>query len=277
MIWVIVAVFGIGTLAGPLPLSAITGAFSGLVGPKEVHVDPQEKARLNEYAGTVNGLIAAYPDRNVAVATVDVATGSPLTLGSAGTFTGASTAKLITAVTLLDQVEKEKIDLDQTIKGEPARTLLENMIVWSDNGAWQVLNKYLTHDVLDAYTAQTGWHEYDPKVNSVLPAEMVILVAKLYKGELLDAGHTKLLLSFMQRANKREYIVSAVPDGYTVYHKAGWLEGLMHDIAIITDGRRTIVLAIYTFQQTGEGDSASNRQLFGDITAAALKAYFPAQ
>jgi beta-lactamase class A len=62
-----------------------------------------------------------------------------------------------------------------------------------------------------------------------------------------------------------------------VYHKAGWLDGLMHDVAIISNGQKTIVLSIYSYNKVSEGDSPANQEVFKQITQAALQAYFPTQ
>lgn len=229
---------------------------------------------MDSYTEAVNALIAARPDQNITVSAVDLSDSSVVTLGNPGTYTGASTSKLITAITLLDQVEKGKASLDTKIKGESVRFWLQRMVVDSDNGAWENLNGYLTHTTLRTFMARQGWTEYDPKVNTLLPADMAQLMQKLYAGELLDKDNTSLLLSLMKDANKQEYIVDAVPEGYKVYHKAGWLNGLMHDVAIISDGQKTIVLAIYTFQNDGEADSPDNRELFKSVTEETLKAYF---
>lgn len=231
---------------------------------------------MESYKSAVNALIAAHPDRSIAVSTIDLSDNSAVTVGNPGTYTGASTSKLISAIVYLDQVERGKTTLDRKIKGETASFWLQRMIVDSDNGAWQNINDYLTHPTLRTYMARQGWTEYDPSVNTLLPAEMAGLMQKLYQGELLDKDHTALLLDLMRDANKQDYIVSAVPvdKGYSVYHKAGWLNGLMHDVAIISDGTKTIVLAIYTFQESGEADGPENRELFKAITEATLEAYF---
>jgi beta-lactamase class A len=238
------------------------------VSPTASHVQtPSETdTRIQTYTDTINSLVAANRDENITVSTIDLSNDSRLTLGDPGTYTAASTAKMITAITLLHEVEQGRATLNKSLEGQKARQLLQNMVVNSDNAAWQTLNSYLTHDTLKTYMSQLGLVEYDPDVNTVQPSDI---------GELLDKTHTGLLLSYMKQANKTEYIADNVPAGFSVYHKAGWLEGLMHDVAIISNGQKTIVLAIYTFNPTAPGDSAANQELYKSITQAALKAYFP--
>lgn len=231
---------------------------------------------METYEQTINTLIAAHTDENIAVSSIDLSDNSAKSLGDPGTFTAASTAKLITAVTLLHQIEQGRASLDSTVDGQPAGVLLQDMIVNSDNNAWDSLNNdYLSHDELKSYMSSLGLIEYDPDVNTVQPSDIARLMQKLYEGRLLNKVHTELLLSYMQQANKQEYIVANVPSGYTVYHKAGWLDGLMHDVAIISNGKKTIVLAIYTYTSDGQGDNPTNQALFKSVTQAALQAYFP--
>jgi beta-lactamase class A len=271
-----VLLLGISISSGLFPPPSITQAFAAITTTETEKQAAAQKARMDTYTDQINRIVAAHPGQNISISTIDITSGSALTLGDQGTFTAASTAKLLTAITYLHEVETGRAKLTTYISGVQAQDLLERMIADSDNSAWQALNDYLTHDTLQAYTAKLGWTEYDSGINSLLPAEMAALTAKLYQGKLLNATHTKLLLSFMQDANKQDYIVSAVPTtGYTVYHKAGWLDGLMHDVAIITNGQKTIVLAIYTYKENGDGDSLANQELFADITKSALAAYFP--
>lgn len=265
----------------------VAHAFSS-IGSSSIAQQEKEKAakeaaakavRLEAFKSTVNSLIATHSDENVTVSTADLSTNNTMTLGDQGTFTAASTAKLITAIVLLHQVEQGRLTLDTYIDGQTADALLQNMIINSDNDAWQSLNDYLTHDALQAYTAQLGWKDYDPSVNTLLPSDMTLLAQKFYEGKLLNTADTQHLLSLMQQANKQEYIVDAVQSAdpnLKVYHKAGWLDGLMHDVAIISNGKQSIVLAIYSYNSTADGDGSENQQLFKQITDAALKAYFPA-
>jgi beta-lactamase class A len=237
----------------------------------------EQEARLSTYQKTVNDIIAAHPEETIAVSSADVSSDSATTslvLGDQGTFTGASTAKLITAITLLHQIEQGKLTMNTKVEGQKVSVLLQKMVVNSDNTAWESLNNYLTHATMKTYMTQLGMTEYDPDPNTLLPSDMTLLMKKFYNQQILTKPNTDLLLSYMQQANKREYIVADVPEGYTVYHKAGWLDGLMHDVAIISNGQKTIVLSIYTYSGSKLGDNQSNQGVFKQITQAALQAYF---
>lgn len=255
----------------------IASAFSAVTTSSAEKAAAAQKIRMDSYTTTVNQLIAAHPEENITVSTIDLSSGSALTLGDKGTYTAASTAKIITAVTLLHEVEEGQMSLSTEIDGQTAQDLLQNMIINSDNDAWHSLNDYMTHDALAAYMTQLGWTHYDTDNNTLLPSEMASLVQKLYKGQILDQAHTQQLLALMQQANKQEYIVDSVPAGYTVYHKAGWLDGLMHDVAVVSNGKKAIVLAIYTYNNNSDNnDNPASQALFKQITDAALQAYFPA-
>lgn len=238
-----------------------------------------KKARLQTYETTVNQIIAAHPDQDIAVSSIDVSDNSLTSLGDDGTFTGASTAKLITAIAVLHEIESGDMTLNDKISGVSVQTLLKKMVVNSDNNAWEALNAYLTHATLQDYMTSLGWTKYDPDVNTFVPAEMARLIQQFYEGKLVNGAHKALLLSYMKQSVKQDYIVDSVQSygsDFTVYHKAGWLDGLMHDVAIISNGKTTIVLTIYTYTGYTDGDNADNQATFKAITQAALAAYFPA-
>jgi beta-lactamase class A len=274
----VVFIFGfilIHSLAGS---GTFAEAFSSITTSSDEKAAAAKEIRMQEYKTTVDKIIAAHPDQNIAVSSIDLSDNSLTALGDSGTYTGASTAKLITAIAILHQTELGTITLSDDLNGVTVRTLLQNMIVNSDNDAWLTLNTYLTHETLGNYMTTLGWKDYDPDVNTFIPADMARLMQKFYEGKLINDSHKQFLLGLMQQANKQDYIVDSVQtagSGYTVYHKAGWLDGLMHDVAIINDGKKTIVLTIYTYSDDAAGDCAANQTTFKDITAAAMQAYFP--
>lgn len=257
----------------------VTNAISNLTTSGAQKAAVAKTARLSAYTSSVRGIIAQHPDQTIAVSSFDLFDDSLTTIGDKGTFTGASTAKLITAIAVLHQVELGTITLNDSLSGTTVQALLRNMIINSDNDAWLTLNTYITHETLQRYMTSLGWSDYDPDVNTFLPVDMTKLLRQLYDGKLMNSAHEKLLLGYMQKATKQEYIVSAAqaagPD-FTVYHKAGWLDGLMHDVAIISNGKQAIVLTIYSYTTDADGDSATTQATFRQITDAAIKAYFPA-
>lgn len=229
------------------------------------------KQKTADFDSQVNQLIAANPldTISVAVAGDNVALH---TLGSPATFDGASTGKLLTAADLLTHVEHGTASLTQQIDGQTADDWLAKMIINSDNNAWVELNDFLTHPDLAAYASSVGFNNYDPGTNTFTSTDMAVLLQKLYSGKLLTPAGRDLLLGYMSRANYRQYIVAAVPSGYTVYHKIGFDDDTLNDTAIIIHNGHYLALAIYS-NGNGSYDQANRTDLMHAITKDAIGAF----
>lgn len=219
----------------------------------------------------INQLIADNPQDTISVVVASDRTDLH-TLGSTDTFDGASTGKLLTAADLLTHVETGTTSLSQRIDGRTAGTWLQKMIVNSDNNAWAELNGYLTHSDLAAYAHSIGFTDYNPDTNTFTSTDVAALLQKLYTGHLLKPADRELVLRYMLKANYRQYIVAAVPSGYTVYHKIGFDQDILNDVAIITHDSHYLVLAIYS-DGHGSYDQASRTDLMHTITKDAIGAF----
>lgn len=229
---------------------------------------------LATYKTAVQSIFSANPNVRATVITVNLKTGQKLQLGSTNPYTAASTAKLLTAVTYFAQAQKGAVSLDTVMSnGQTAQYNLQQMIVLSDNDAWTLLNSYLTHAKLISQAKTIGMTAYDPDNNVLTADDMARLLQQLYNGTLINQTNRDMLMGWMQKANYRNYIVADVPDGYTVYHKVGVVDDLLHDVAIITKGDEALELVIYTDGgETYQTDTQAN--MIQGITTAALAAYF---
>ena len=211
---------------------------------------------------------------SISVAEVDSQASSAITqYGSDTDFDAASTGKLITAADYLHHVENGSASLSQDIDGDSAQDLLQALIVNSDDGAWLSLNEYLTHDDLAAYASSIGLSNYSSSDNELTSNDIALLLQKLYQSRLFNKADTALLLGYMQQANYRDYIIPAVPAGYTVYHKVGIDDDNVHDAAIIAKGNKAITLVIYT-NGNGTYDWATRALVMQQITRDVITAYF---
>ena len=224
-----------------------------------------------DFDNQANQLIAANPQDTISVAVAGDKVNLQ-TLGSTAIFDGASTGKLLTATDLLAHAERGTASLRQQIDGQTAGGWLAKMIVNSDNNAWAELNDFLTHPDLAAYASAAGFNNYDADTNTFTSTDIAVLLQKLYSGNLLKPADRGLLLGYMSRANYRQYIVAAVPSGYTVYHKIGFDDDTLNDVAIITHNGHFLVLAIYS-NGNGSYDQANRTQLIHTITKDAIGAF----
>src|SRR5690606_3435621 len=103
----------------------------------------------------------------------------------------------------------------------------------SDNNSWAVLNQAVTSQGLESFARSIGITSYRYNGNTVTTTDMALLLQKLYKGQLLNREHTKLLYEAMQNTNNETMIPVVTPKGAQLYHKYGQLEDRLHDVAII--------------------------------------------
>lgn len=230
-------------------------------------VSKQKAASLSQQ---MTALLAANPELTFSVA-IGTAQGFQH-FGSTAAFNGASTGKLLTAVAFLHQVETGHSKLHQQLGGMDAEQSLRQMIVDSDDMAWQSFNDYLTHGGLARYAHSIGFNDYDPDTDSFTTADLAMLLNKLHDRQLLNSADRSLLLGYMGTANYRDFIVAAVPKNDKVYHKIGLVDDQVNDAAIITHGSKSLALVIFT-----NGNQSYNwdkrAQLFQAITKAAITAY----
>lgn len=223
---------------------------------------------IDSMSNKINNIIASHRQMQVAVSVVTLNDSAKHTYGVTNGFLAASTAKLISACVFLHQVEQGSRSLDDTINGKTADVQIKQMIELSDNTAWVNINTELTHPTMKQWADGIGLVGYDVEKNILTADDIALLLSKLYKGELLNKQHTQLLLSYMQDANETQYIVSGVPTGVKVYHKAGWLDDRINDAAIIDDGKMPYVLVIYSKANSGTYDTSVGQEMFKQITSA---------
>lgn len=239
--------------------------------PKE---SPLSIQQVTAMANSINSIINSHPDIDVGVAIVDLNNDRTEQYGVANPFEAASTTKLITAADFLHHVEDGDDDLHESINGKSAQYELQQMIEVSDDNAWQAFNDKLGHPELLSYASGIGLKDYDPDVNTLPANDIAILLKKLYQGQLLNQRYTKLLLDYMAVANYDGYIGGVIPNHVKFYHKAGVLEDRIHDAAIVDDGKRSLVIVIFTKNEDDENAASPDQSpIIQQIAAAALNAY----
>jgi beta-lactamase class A len=198
---------------------------------------------------------------DVGIAALDLGTGEWVMVNGDTPFPMASTMKIAVAANYLAQVEYGRRTLDDRIGGRTARSLLDAMIVRSDNHATDLLIEDLGGPaVLQAWLSQQGLQGiridrtidqllrskrdlYDVR-DSATPRAMVELLRRLDKGEMLQPWSRAYLTGLMARCiTGKNRIRGMLPAGTHVENKTGTLNGLTTDVGFITlpDGRRVAV------------------------------------
>ena len=155
--------------------------------------------------------------------------------------------------------------LDDRIGGQSARSLMERMLIHSDNRATDILLNNIggpraVHDWLqqnkisgvrmDRTIAQLLSDRRDlfDRRDSSTPQAMVELLRRIYKAELIKPESRDYLLDLMAQCQTgKNRIRALLPTGTPVENKTGTLTGLTDDVGFITmpDGHR-IAVAIFT-------------------------------
>ena len=209
--------------------------------------------------------MVASKSADVGIAALDLNTGETVSIKGNTPFPMASTVKVAIAALYLAQVDNGRRSLDDTINGQPVRSLMRRMLVFSDNTAADILFKDVggpraVHDWLsdngvqgvhvDRTIAQLLSAKRDlwDRRDSATPVAMVDLLRRIYKGDLIKPESRNYLLGLMAQCETgKNRMKSMLPYGTLVEHKTGTLTGLADDVGFITlpDGRR-VVVAIYT-------------------------------
>ncbi len=205
--------------------------------------------------------LAAGKSSDVGIAALDLRTGELVSIRGDEPFPMASTVKIAVAANYLAQVEHGRRSLDDRIGGRSARSLMEAMIIHSDNHATDVLlrdlggprtvqawldQQNITGLRIDRNIAQLLRSKRDLRDvrDSSTPKAMVELLKRIDGGGLLASPSKSYLLDLMRRCQTgKNRIRGLLPFGARVENKTGTLSGLTTDVGFITlpDGRRIAV------------------------------------
>ena len=198
---------------------------------------------------------------DVGIAALDLSSGEMVSIRGDEAFPMASTVKIAVAANYLAQVEHGRRSIGDTIGGKTAASLLEAMIIRSDNHATDLLLRDLGGPALvQLWLTQQGvaglridrtiaqllrdrrdlWDVRD----SSTPKAMVQLLQRIDSGALLSPQSRSYLLDLMSRCiTGKNRIRGSLPPGTLVENKTGTLSGLTTDVGFITlpNGRRIAV------------------------------------
>ena len=208
--------------------------------------------------------MVANKSADVGIAALDLNSGETVSIKGNTPFPMASTVKVAIAALYLAQVDNGRRSLDDTINGQPARSLMARMLIHSDNRATDILLKDLggppaVHDWLrdngvtglrvDRTIAELLHSRRDlwDRRDSATPVAMVDLLKRIYKGELIKPDSRNYLLDLMAQCQTGKNRMKALLPGVPIEHKTGTLDGLADDVGFISlpDGRR-VAVAIFT-------------------------------
>ncbi len=274
VIGIIFLIISVVKINGRTVYAHLTESSSQLLQEEQNQQAKQNEAKLETLKSAVNSIINNNSGINFEVSAIDI-TGDnkQLDFGQSGPMAAASVSKILTAADFLQEVEKGQQSLNETLEdGNTASYDLQQMIVVSDDNAWESLNDQLTYIQIQSYADQIGVNSYQWQNNTLSAYDTANMLAKLWGGKLLNKTNTDLILGYMKQANYRQYIVPAVPSYDTIYHKIGLYNDNVNDAAIISNGKQTISLVIFT-NGNGTYDWQNRATLMQQITTAFLSYY----
>jgi len=207
----------------------------------------------------LNSMVAGS-SADVGIAALDLNTGETVSIKGNTPFPMASTVKVAVAALYLSQVDHGRRSLDDTIKGQSARSLMARMLIHSDNRATDVLIGDLGGPgTIHSWLQQNGvsglrvdrniaqllaakrdlWDHRD----SSTPTAMVDFLKRIYRAELIKPASRDYLLDLMAQCQTGKNRMKALLPGVPIEHKTGTLDGLTDDVGFITmpDGHRVAV------------------------------------
>ena len=106
------------------------------------------------------------------------------------------------------------------------------------------------------------------------PVAMSLLIAKLWRGELLSPKSTRVLQDIMAHCETgNERIPGRLPEGTPVAHKTGTIAGTVNDTGVITLPGDRGQLVISVFVKNGVGARTDHEQVIADIARTSYDYY----
>ena len=207
------------------------------------------------------------------IGALDLETGAMVTHNGNRPFPMASTMKIAVAAAYLAEVDAGRRSLGETIGSATALTLMEQMLIHSNNRSTDILIATLggpaavdswlrahrlsgirvDRNIARLLADRRDLHDIR---DSSTPVAMLQLLRLLDSGDALSPRSRALLLDIMRRcATGRNRIRGLLPPGTTVEHKTGTLSGYTGDVGYLTrpDGRR---IAVVFFARGGDNRPA---------------------
>jgi beta-lactamase class A len=229
---------------------------------------------------TIIKQLASAEWKNYSVYVKDMNSDFEMGLGEKVIFTGASINKVPILASLYFQYQKGEINMDNvitlqqddiqdygtgTIRYDPVgstytiKTLTRLMVEKSDNTAAFLLANYVVGlDKIQKLIESWGMIQTDMVNNRTSNYDMAIIFEKMYHGKIANQANTADMMSIMTHTDFEDRIPALLPKETTVYHKTGNGVGFIHDVGIVSTGKRTYYIGILTSDVTNEKTTIAN-------------------
>ena len=249
-------------------LASLAFLFALIAQPAVAQVSPELRPLEQRLAA-----LATENSGEYGIGALDLQTGEIVTYNGNRPFPMASTMKIAVAAAYLTEVDAGRRSLDETIGSTTALTLMEQMLIHSNNqstdtliatlGGPAAIDSWLRahrlsgirvdRNIAQLLAARRDLHDIR---DSSTPVAMLQLLRLIDSGDALSDRSRSLLLDIMRRcATGRNRIRGLMPPEAMVEHKTGTLTGYTGDVGFLTypDGRR---LAVVFFARGGDNRPA---------------------
>lgn len=150
-------------------------------------------------------------------------------------------------------------DLQYFSQGKPfsVKRLVELMICNSDNTATQMLIRTIGTKNINDYMLNLGltstyirdktmMTKKIPNQNTTSPRDMMVLLEKIYKGDLVSSESSAQMLAILKKQHHRWGIPRYLPNDVTVANKTGSVDGVRNDVALLITPGKTSILCIFS-------------------------------
>ncbi len=195
-------------------------------------------------------LATAYLDEEVAVVVIDLEDGATLVdYRGSKKFVAASTYKLFTAYSMLRAVEQGDAHWKETlVNGKSLKRCFNDMIVWSDNDcprSWHLSGKAgALQDQLKELGLEDTRIQKRPLETTAL--DLARFTYLLFGGDLVSEESLRRLEEQMLAQEFREGIPAGTGKGVKVANKVGFLDGNLHDVAVLRSDKGAYVMVVLT-------------------------------
>ncbi len=236
-----------------------------------VEVNDLRKSVIDKFLKSEKGTYSIYYK--------DLSSGQVIGVDENKVLTAASLNKIVIASYLYKQAENGEIDLEDKIviqekdiqdygtgsiryggegKAYTLKHLTKLMLEQSDNTAAYVLDVRLGKDNIQEYADSIGLAATDIVNNKTSARDMGVIFERLYSGGVVKTPLKEELLDFLKDTEFEDRIARDMPSNVSVHHKAADAITMVHDAGIVTDGKKTFVLAILTTDVTSEEEAKKN-------------------
>lgn len=224
---------------------------------------PPKVEYVRSYSNSDAGLLAVLNEvaggKNMSISVMTLS-GRNASVGGTKKFVAASTYKLYVAYAVFKQIEAGQLAWGTPVGGRTVEGCFEVMIVRSDNPCAKALGDRIGWQRVEDMVRGIGMVNTELSPSLLTTAnDLALFMYKLENGSLVSAADKARLVDAM----KRQIYRSGVPagTGLSVANKPGFIDGYIHDPAIVYGPRGPYVVVIMTSGSSWSSIASAAKQI----------------